>query len=388
MKIGFVADVHLGNHKRFGGMVHRGMNERCLDIMQLLQRVTTKVVEEEYDWLVINGDLFDTSWPEPQILSRTQDILGALQENSKRRIEVVLLVGNHDQQSNGEGDHALGVLKPFATIVENPQLMRLDGVVELLCVPYRVGVASEWLDRALVGIVPKATGKAKGTGFSKCAHRLLAVHLGIADENTAKFLRGASDAVHVERLSELMDKYDIKAAYAGNWHEAIVWDDPPPIVQQIGALVPTGWDNPGLDGYGGFATYSTQTGHSHEELPGPRFVQVRTLDEAQEIEKAAARAQHRLYLKIVVGPELVTAALGWVQEAKGRGTLHAAEVLPDTAQAVAAARTSAMVARSEDSMSASLAAFIGAMPLDEGVSRQRVLDLVVGKYLAKHGSAA
>lgn len=387
MKIGFLADVHVGNPKRFGGIVRRGMNERCMDILQVLQNACVESCKRGYDYLVVNGDLFDTSWPEPQLLSRVQDIMKSATEWPDRRpIEFILIVGNHDQQSNGEGDHALGVLKPYATIVETPKLMRLDpGVVELLCVPYRVGVAKEWMPNVLASLVPKAPGKK--LGYSKVAHRLLAVHLGIADEDTAPFLRNAHDAIHVEQLSELMAEHNFNAAFAGNWHEAIVWDNPPPVVQQIGALVPTGWDNPGLEGYGGFACYDTETGqHTHEELPGPRFLHVRSVAEAKATLLRASSAGHILYLKITVGPELVPDALAFVAEAKKKKLLREAEVVADKEEAIAAARTTAMVTRSEDSLAASLAAYVEAMQLDDGIPRQAVLDRANG-YLTKQGSA-
>ena len=46
MRVGFVADVHVGNHIRFGGPIEAGMNRRCRETVATLRRAVLKAREE------------------------------------------------------------------------------------------------------------------------------------------------------------------------------------------------------------------------------------------------------------------------------------------------------------------------------------------------------
>lgn len=68
------------------------------------------------------------------------------------------------------------------------------------------------------------------------------------------------------------------------------------IIMQIGALIATGWDNPGLYGYGTVAFWNGER-LSWEELPGPRFCTVRSDEEEKAVVAEAAKLGHNLFLR-------------------------------------------------------------------------------------------
>lgn len=70
----------------------------------------------------------------------------------------------------------------------------------------------------------------------------------------------------------------------------------PLVVMQIGALIATGWDNPGLYGYGTVAFWNGER-LSWEELPGPRFCTVRSDEEEKAVVAEAAKLGHNLFLR-------------------------------------------------------------------------------------------
>jgi hypothetical protein len=124
-----------------------------------------------------------------------------------------------------------------------------------------------------------------------------------------------------------------------------------PLILQVGALVPTGFDNPGLKGYGSYVVYDMATNEiTIHELPGPRFLKVRS-------EKESARAK---------------------EEAEAMGcNLFIEEVVEDE-RAEKAVRAAVEKATNAGSLEESVAAYVEGMDLDESVDRKRVLERVLG----------
>lgn len=266
MPICFIADCHVGNPKKFGGPLIAGKNERCQKILNCL-----KLAADEANKLgapmVIAGDLFDTAKPSPQLIKAVQDILASVPE-------VYCLVGNHDMISSVPDDHAMAPLAPVARIIEKPEVLNISNY-EVWAVPFQTGYAEDWLPGIL-----EELGGLRGSG-SPASPRVLVIHLGISDEKTDKFLQKSQDQISAKSLVRLAKKYGITHIYAGNWHKAQKWVEDGVEIQQIGALCPTGFANPGADGYGGFAVLDEPT--RHVELPGPRFFRVNSVAEATKI---------------------------------------------------------------------------------------------------------
>lgn len=364
MRTGCVADVHLGNHRKFGGPVVAGLNDRCRATLTALEEAVTAARRRDCGLFLVAGDLFDASTPTPQLIAATQDILAS----AKKTMEVVLLVGNHDQESATEGDHALGPLREWATVVDKPTVLMRDGG-HLVCLPYDSRPAAEWFASTVDELMEMAPGT------------LLAMHLGMMDDNTPPWLRESRDAVSVQLVLEKMKQHEIPFGVAGNWHNHGAWGDDPerPNLVQCGALVPTGWDNEGLDGYGGLVIFDTEAESvSAEVIPGPRFVKVRNLSELKKAEKRAKDRKLLLYVHFTAQPDELQAMTAEVEAVRERGGLVAGAVEADGKLITAAAHMAARGAQKAETLDEALTKFVGSMPLDEDLDRQEILGLCSG----------
>ena len=411
MRVAFVADVHVGNHRRFGGPAWRSMNVRCRLAVDVFTRAVERVVDLECDALVVLGDLLDSDRPEPQIITAIHDALRVAHEAG---VQVFLLVGNHDQTSNVPGDNALHALAPFARIVDSPEVIRLDKPrwplagktgpaaarvrdrVDIFCVPFSPEPAEGWLRLSIPGMVA-SLGEEAGGGPDGVPPRLLAVHMGVRDASTAKWLSGARDAIDIDPLLDLCRIHGIQRVFAGNWHDRRRWEffmtEGCPVegageVFQLGALVPTGFDNPGLTGYGTLAVWDSHHPASGrapeveaEELPGPRFI-VHSDDDLTHILDANKPLGNKLFVSWTVGSDELVGCTEVLSTLREQGLVIDGEVLADQGEIEAAARTAAHAARSARGLDDALDAFVAHMRLDEGVDRAAVLARARG-YLVK-----
>jgi hypothetical protein len=165
--IGFIADVHVGNHRQHGGSVNAGLNDRCRSVLSALCRAKEQASAAGCTALVVLGDLFDTDQPNPQMIAA---VGGAL----VGPLHTQILMGNHDRASGAPGDHALGWARQveMLDVVEFPQVAALGEVGTLLLVPFRPGDPREWLPDVVADLAEKAP---------KGRRRVLCVHLGLRD---------------------------------------------------------------------------------------------------------------------------------------------------------------------------------------------------------------
>jgi hypothetical protein len=363
-KIAFVADVHLGNHKIHGGEPVASLNERCRVGLGTFQRAVDRAIDLGCASFVVLGDLFDYQRPEAQLLAAVQRILARADTEGVR---VFLLVGNHDQTSSARGDHALGPLSPYASVIEAPTNVLGGPGVRLGLVPFVSGGVPGWFGDA----VKEAARVGSGVDYDVM---LLGVHLGIADEETPPWLVKSDDAIRFDVLQEHARKLGFSKALAGNWHNRKRWKGPPEVFQ-LGALVPTGWDNPGLEGYGTLAVWDDGD-LSYEEIAGPRFLGT-TPDDAPELVAEAKRRGHVPLVRLVVPPDQLATARASLDALGVVGDVH-----PDAFDTTVAARTAATNARAATTVDDALAGFVGAMVLPEGVDRAAVLSKAKG-YLRR-----
>jgi DNA repair exonuclease SbcCD nuclease subunit len=377
MKIAFVADCHLGNHKRFGGDVVSSLNERCRLTLGVFERAVRIAKEEGCGTFVVAGDLFDYARPEAPLIAVVQSILSNAQHP-------VLLVGNHDKISTGEDDHALAPLRPTgARIVETPTRLVLGKQrLEFLAVPFQSGHAREWLAGAVRGIVASSEPGAPPHPPEGGGARLLALHLGIKDAKTAPWLAGAADSIDVDVLDAICAEHHIAYVFAGNWHDRREWrlKKSGAYVLQLGALCPTGWDNPGIDGYGTVAIFDPSSDEVVKviEVPGPRFVKVTGKREAQVEMVSARKRGHQLFVSFDANPDDMAELTTLVEAAKERKDIHAGEVIPNKEEASIQAKSAAFAAKSAKTLHEALEGFVRRMPLPDNVNRGSVLERARG----------
>ncbi len=275
MKYAVVADVHIWNHKRHGGALVRGINRRaqlCLDVL----REAVRVANSEQARLIVAGDLVDSAGPiQPQLAAAIRDTALFCS------LGVVFLPGNHDMAA--DGDHSLGIYEAVSGgggAAVRPYITRLRGGV--LGVPFNCAVSDTALknDAGVFDI------------------DLLVGHFGVYDDTFPSYLRSSKEAKHVDVLFAYMKERNIRCMMLGDWHGRRTWQRDGMTVMQIGALCPTGWDNPGGLGYGTVALWDTETQElTWRELPGPRFCIVRSDEEEARTIADANRLGHKLFLR-------------------------------------------------------------------------------------------
>jgi len=363
MKIATIADCHVGNHKNgilHGGPIKCGMNTRCRQVVTALERAVAFCKEQEVDALVVAGDTFDTARPPPQMVEAVQRILD--------EVPSIVLVGNHDRWSDAPGDHALGPLYPVANVIEEPRSVVL-GEWELVLVPYMPGNAKDWFEDAVDAVLKKDLEK----------QRLLFFHLGVEDEHTSSFLRGAHDSIHRDVVEELMELHDITYAFAGNWHDHQHWPvlDGAGGIAQCGTLAPTGWDNEGDDGFGNVVLFDTEAKPpvTFHEIPGPRFLTVNGPRAIDTVIKHSRERGNDVFVQWRAPLERLREAQEEINEWVDAGLIVGGKaVIEDDQRAEEAAREAAKVTRKAETLGEALAKFVEAMPLQDGVDRGDVLE--------------
>jgi hypothetical protein len=356
LRIASVADVHLGNHRRFGGPAVVSLNQRCREGLSVLRRAVQQAVMLECAAFVIMGDLFDYQRPEAPLIAAVQDVFA---EGKRGGLEIYVLVGNHDQISDLPGHHALAPLQGYAHIIEKPtkvpvfERARHGQAAELLLVPFRAGNAEDWL--------PHAINELAETGSTY--PRLLGVHLGIKDDKTAPWLKESHDSISVGRLRELARIVGAQWALAGNWHDRRAWpgraEQGEVSVLQIGALVPTGWDNPGEKGYGTLAVWDGAI--KCIEIPGPRFLKM-TFAETDALLSRAGCAPNEHYLSITAKQADWVGACTRLAALRQASIVQDGEVVLDKEEATRAAHEAASAATSARTFDEALAGFVDKMP--------------------------
>jgi hypothetical protein len=365
--LAFIADTHLHNHPAFGLEMRGGINRRAQMILDAIASAKARALKLGAT-LVVLGDVFDTVRPPPQLIAALQKILA---EGPN-----VIIKGNHDMVSTQVGDHSLGPLGAgIADVIEEPTVLRLDGC-ELWCVPFQPGPARDWLPVVLAELSAAVQGRSRSGQLGSLPRRVLALHLGLQASDTPVYLQGSPDSVTVDQVDALMDQYNISFCIAGNWHGHQVYEGR---IAQCGTLAPTGFDNPGLEGYGSLCLYDTEKDKFwREEIPGPRFVKVRT---PEDLDALQGNVNHVL-AKLITGPQKMPDLFDRAVDMVSLKQLVDFLMETDEAQRTAAARAAAYGAQHAASNDEAIAAFIERQPMDRPELRVKVLE-AVKNYLVR-----
>lgn len=297
---------------------------------------------------VICGDLFDTVRPEPQVIAAVQRSLGAFGGHW------YILAGNHDIASTDDGDHALGPLAviPRVTVITGKARRVEHGDVTLMLVPFAPGNAEQKITDAIMALDHRDV-ELRPAPMSYVSQTVLCIHAGIRGQGEdAPWQVVSEDAVSVKVAGKLAALAGAAYVVAGNWHNPTRsvsrhWGAkagaPEIEIMQVGALVPTGFDNPG-DGYGRWGMLETSGGPaqlfgSGGWVKGPRFLTNRNRPIVPQVDEAR-KLGHAVYVSIaddtIIGRE---AALAWLERMKRDGLIVDGEVKALDADTVWAATT-------------------------------------------------
>lgn len=356
-RIALCADVHLGNHRRHGGPVDRSLNRRCWEGLRVFEDAVVAAMNADCDAFVVLGDLFDYRRPEAQLIAEVQRILKGRREAGMRPY---LLLGNHEQASGAVGDHALGPLSEVALIVDRPTVFGFPGSVELGLVPFRAEPAKDWLEETVSQLY---------TDASKT--RLLGVHLGVSDRATPPWLQGAPDSIAAVDLAAIANDAGVEHVLAGNWHNRDSFGHGAVTINQLGALVPTGWDNPGMGGYGQMIVVDSSRLHGDLErhwMLGPRFIKLPNHYKPSEDECR----RNRVYVEWTTVASDFAAARLEADAKMASGQWVAADVLLLGEETERMARTAANLARAESTLGEALVTYCDNAPMKATVNRAHV----------------
>lgn len=383
--IAAIADAHIGNHGPFAKGSVAGINSRCKHGLDVLDRVN-RYLEDINNRLglppivVSLGDLFDVSTPTPPVIAAVARKL----YNADWRV----LLGNHEMASAVAGDNALAPLFSTSDVYDVPTVDRDSGIEDasVIFVPYRPGPAREWLPGAIEEALESERTTSRRYGRKP---RLLCLHLGISDEDTPPWLRDANDQIEAARLLELMDKFDIDAAVAGNWHTQQVFGGGR--ILQVGTICPKSFSDSSafavVDGYGAMALWDSADPRRFRlvSISGPRFVRTHNLRSAIEDvrEENEANPDNVLFVRLEIDEADMTEAKMVRDALLATGMVEGCDItLADRRSRDVSAQTvrelHKKAAMESSTIEVALERFVSSMSLEAGVEPARVVEIVKG----------
>ncbi len=159
LKILHLSDIHMGS-----GFIHgrinpaTGLNTRLEDFEATLGRCIDRAIAEPVDLVLFGGDAFPDATPPPYVAEAFANQFRRLVDAG---IPTVLLVGNHDQHTQGQGGASLCIYRtlgvPGFVVGDRLTTHRIttrSGLVQVITLP--------WLTRSTLLTRPDAVGLSMG----------------------------------------------------------------------------------------------------------------------------------------------------------------------------------------------------------------------------------
>jgi exonuclease SbcD len=140
IKVLHLSDIHLGSTTHGQINPQTGLNTRLEDFTKALTTCIDRAISEPADLVLFGGDAFPDATPAPvvQQLFATQ-----FRRLADAQIPTVLLVGNHDQHSQGQGGASLAIYRSLAVPgfvvgdrLETHRLTTKAGDVQVITLPW------------------------------------------------------------------------------------------------------------------------------------------------------------------------------------------------------------------------------------------------------------
>jgi exonuclease SbcD len=157
IKILHLSDIHMGSgfsHGRINPTT--GLNTRLEDFVNTLAQCIDRAIAEPVDLVIFGGDAFPTATPPPFV---SQAFASQFRRLVDAQIPTVLLVGNHDQHSQGQGGASLCIYRtlgvPGFIVGDSIDTYRIEtrsGPVQVITLP--------WLTRSTLLTRPETEGLA------------------------------------------------------------------------------------------------------------------------------------------------------------------------------------------------------------------------------------
>jgi exonuclease SbcD len=159
VKVLHLSDIHMGSGFSHGRInPETGLNSRLEDFVQTLKLCIDRALAEPVDLVLFGGDAFPDATPPPYI---HQAFASQFRRLADAEIPTVLLVGNHDQHSQGQGGASLCIYRTLGVpgfvvgdCLETHHLQTRAGMVQVITLP--------WLTRSTLLTRPDAEGLSMG----------------------------------------------------------------------------------------------------------------------------------------------------------------------------------------------------------------------------------
>jgi len=145
IKILHLSDTHVGSGFQHGTLNSKtGLNTRLEDFVASLSRCVDRAVAAPVDLVLFGGDAFPDATPPPYV---QEAFASQFRRLADAEIPTVLLVGNHDQHSQGQGGASLCIYRTLGVPkfvvgdrIETHRIQTRNGLVQVITIP--------WLTRA------------------------------------------------------------------------------------------------------------------------------------------------------------------------------------------------------------------------------------------------
>lgn len=141
IKIIHLSDIHIGSGFSHGRInPETGLNTRLEDFISSLKLCIDRAIFEPVDLVLFGGDAFPDATPAPYI---KQAFASELRRLVDAQIPIVLLIGNHDQHSQGQGGASLGIYRtlgiPRVVVgdrLETHKIQTQNGFIQIITLPW------------------------------------------------------------------------------------------------------------------------------------------------------------------------------------------------------------------------------------------------------------
>ncbi len=158
IKVLHLSDIHLGSGFSHGKInPETGINTRLEDFVNTLQICVDRAIEEPVDIVLFGGDAFPDATPPPYV---HEAFASQFRRLADAQIPAVLLVGNHDQHSQGSGGASLSIYRTLVVpgfivgdTINTHRLATRSGEIQIITLP--------WLNRSTLLTRPETEGLAQ-----------------------------------------------------------------------------------------------------------------------------------------------------------------------------------------------------------------------------------
>jgi exonuclease SbcD len=141
IKILHLSDIHMGSSFSHGRVnPETGVNSRLEDFVKTLSLCIDHAIAEPVDLVLFGGDAFPDATPPPYV---QEAFARQFRRLADAQIPTVLLIGNHDQHSQGNGGASLSIYRTLAVpgFIVGDRLMThhiptANGVIQVVTLPW------------------------------------------------------------------------------------------------------------------------------------------------------------------------------------------------------------------------------------------------------------